>query len=113
MRKQLVISSIFEGFQPSATFGGENEYLQAIGIDPDVPLTDSATDIKTGGMIRPVQYAAFSGSEVDSPPIGIINEPKSNMTWVVLANGKVVAYTSALTSAAAQSIGQVTGSVDR
>lgn len=113
MRTTIKIESIFEGFMPSATFGAANEYLQAVGIDPDVPLTDAAADIKTGGMIRPVQYTAFSSTEIDSPPIAIITNPKNTLTYVVLANGKLVSYTSALTSAAAVSIGQVTGSLAR
>ncbi len=78
-----------------------------------MPLTDSATDIKTGGAIRPVQYAQFSSTEIDSAPIAIITEPKSDMTWVVLANGKVVAYEDDLTSTNTHSIGQVTGSKAR
>ena len=98
---------------PSALFGSEGQYLGAIGIDPDVPLTDSATDLKMGGSIRPVQYAQFSSTEIDSAPIAILNEPKSDITWVVLANGKVVAYLDTLVSATAKSIGQVTGSVAR
>lgn len=98
---------------PSATFGQPNEYLGAIGIDPDVPLTDSASDIKTGGAIRPVQYAQFSSTEIDAAPIAIINEPKSDMTWVVLSNGKIVAYKDTLTSAGASSIGQVATSTAR
>lgn len=113
MRKTIEISSIFEGFMPSALFGGANEYLSGIGIDPDVPLTDSATDIKTGGAIRPVQYAQFSSTEIDAAPIAILNEPKSDMTWVILSNGKVVAYKDTLTAATSYSIGQVTGSAAR
>lgn len=109
MKRVIEISSIFEGFMPSALYGSEGQYLQAIGIDPDVPLTDSASDIKTGGSIRPVQYAQFSGAEIDAAPIAIITEPKSDMTWVVLANGKVVAYEDDLTSLNSHSIGQVSG----
>lgn len=98
---------------PSALFGGENQYLSAIGIDPDVPLTDSASDIKTGGAIRPVQYAKFSSTEIDSAPIAIITTPKSDITWVVLANGKIVAYKDTLVAAGSYSIGQVAGSIAR
>lgn len=113
MKKTIVIDSIFEGMMPSANFGGEGQFLQSIGIDPDVPTTDSATDIKTGGFIRPVSYAAFSSTEIDSPAIAIITTPQSDETWVILANGKIVAYDDALTSATSHSIGQVTGNVAR
>ena len=113
MRKTIVIDSIFEGMMPSANFGSKGEFLQSIGIDPDVPTTDSTTDIKTGGFIRPVSYASFSSTEVDAPAIAIITTPQSNETWVILSNGKIVAYDSALTSATSHSIGQVTGNVAR
>lgn len=112
-RKVITIDSIFEGFMPSALYGSQGQYLLGIGIDPDVPLTDSATDIKTGGAIRPVQYTQFSSTEIDAAPIAIITEPKSDMTWVILSNGKIVAYKDALTSATSYSIGQVTGSTAR
>ena len=109
-RETIVIQSIFEGFAPSKNFGSENEYFQAISIDPDMPITDTATDLQPSGFIRPVNYAAFSSTEIDATPIAIVTEPKSNMTWVVLTNGKVRAYTTALASASVASIGQVAGS---
>lgn len=109
MRKIIEISSIFEGLMPSALFGMENQYLMGIGIDPDVPLTDDASDIKTGGAIRPVQYSQFSGAEIDSYPIAIITTPQSDMAWNVLANGKIVAYKDSLISTGSYLIGQVAG----
>ena len=112
-RVTFTIDSIFEGQMPSALFGGQGQFLSSIGIDPDVPLTDAASDIKTGGAIRPVQYAQFSSTEIDSAPIAIVNEPKSDMTWVILSNGKIVAYKDTLTAADSYSIGQVTGSAAR
>mgnify|MGYP001577502527 CR=1 FL=1 len=111
MKKTIVVQSIFEGMMPSANFGSDGQYLGAIGIDPDLPTTDGATDLKMGGFIRPVSYASFSSTEIDAAPIAIITNPKNTLTYVVLTNGKLVSYTSALTSAAAVSIGQVTGSV--
>lgn len=111
MKKRIVIDNIFPGFAPSANFGGAGEYLFSLGIDPDIPSTDAATDIRTGGFIRPVSYAAFSSTEIDAAPIAIITNPKNTLTYVVLTNGKLISYTSALTSAAAVSIGQVTGNV--
>lgn len=107
MRQRITIQSVFEGYQPSKNFGASDEFLASIGIDPDMPATDSSSDTKTSGFIRPVVYAPFSGAEIDSAPIAIITEPKSNMTWVVLANGKIRAYWSDLSTAV--SIGQVAG----
>jgi len=95
---------------PSSLFGSDGQYLTAVGIDPDVPASDSASDVKTAGIIRPVNYEQFSSTEINAAPIKILNNPKDNLTWVILSNGKVVVYTSALTSAASQTIGTVAGS---
>lgn len=104
---EITINTIFDGLQPSALFGQEDEYRSAIGIDPDMPLTDSASDVKTGGVIRPVQYATFSGGLIDSHPIAIITTPKTSLIYVVLGNGKLLSYTSSFGSETL--IGQVLG----
>lgn len=105
----LTINSIFEGLTPSAMFGAKDQYQTAIGIDPDMPLTDQSTDVKTGGAIRPVNYAAFSGANVTSYPIAIITTPKNTNTYVVLANGRLISYNSSLASETL--IGTVSGGV--
>lgn len=104
---EINIDTIFDGIQPSALFGQEDEYLDAIGIDPDMPITDAATDVRTGGVIRPVQYESFSGGLVDSHPIAIITTPKNSNIYVVLGNGKLLSYSSSFGSETL--IGQVTG----
>lgn len=109
MKVETIVNSIFEGLMPSALYGAPNQYLMGLGIDPDVPLTDNENDIKIGGGIRPVLYTKFSASEIDSYPIAIINTPQSDLTWVILANGKVIAYKDTLTSQSAYLIGQVAG----
>lgn len=95
MAKQYIsIEQIFDGMMPSANFGKEGQYLAGIGIDPDMPVTDSA--VKTGGVIRPVKYAKFSGSEVNSHPVAIITNPKNELTYTILRNGKLISHTSGL-----------------
>lgn len=111
MRHTFTVNSIFGGHQPSSFFGTKDQFLQSIGIDPDVPLTDSASDVYPAGAIRPVAYSAFSGSAIDAAPIAIITTPKTSLVYVVLANGKLISYTSAL--AGETLIGQVSGSVAR
>lgn len=110
MKREIIVPSIFEGMMPSGQFGGENEYLMGLGIDPDVPLTDDPADIRTGGFIRPVNYSKFSGSEIDAMPVAILTTPQSDLTWVILANGKIIAYESDLTSSNYHLVGQVAGS---
>lgn len=113
MRHTFTIDSIFEGHQPSFYAGQAGQFLDSIGIDPDVPLTDDSTDLKASGALRPVAYRQFSGAEIDAAPISIITTPKNTLTYVILTNGKLVSYTSALTSAGATSIGQVSGNAAR
>lgn len=105
----IQIDSIFEGIQPSSNFGGKGQYFSGIGIDPDVPATDSATDLKTAGLIRPVNYVSFSGSAVTSYPVAIITTPKNTLTYAVLANGRLVSYDASLGSETL--IGTVSGGV--
>lgn len=106
---EIQIESIFEGMMPSGNFGGKGQYLSGIAIDPDMPATDSATDLKTGGLIRPVNYTSFSGANVTSYPIAIITTPKNSLTYVVLANGRLISYDSALANETL--IGTVSGGV--
>lgn len=108
MQQKITINSIFEGQQPSFHFGQAGQFLSSIGIDPDVPLSDTATDIKTSGVLRPVKYAAFSGAPVNSHPIAIITNPKNALVYAILRNGKLISYSSSLGSET--TVGTVSGS---
>lgn len=105
----FTIDDIFSGWMPSAQYGQKGEYLTSIGIDPDMPLSDSSSDIKTGGAIRPVNYVAFSGANVTAPPVAIITTPKNTNVYVVLTNGRLISYNSSLASETL--IGTVSGNV--
>jgi hypothetical protein len=94
MLRTDVIESIFEGIQQSSSFGAPGQFLDSIGIDPDMPATDDASDVKPSGIVRPVNYEKFSGAEVTSAPIAIITNPKDEYTYVVLAEGKIIRYDS-------------------
>lgn len=109
MNRTITISTVFEGQQPSFTFGGPGQFLTSLGIDPDVPITDTATDIKTGGAIRPVAYAKFSSSLVTAAPVAIITSPKNTLVYVVLTNGRLISYTSSFGSETL--VGTAAGSV--
>lgn len=94
----FTIGSIFDGIMQTSMFGGASQYLAGIGIDPDVPLSDDAGDVKTAGLIRPVNYVKFSGEAVDSAPIAIITTPKDAYVYVVLSSGSLVRYDSDLSN---------------
>jgi len=81
---------------PSYAFGSKSQYQAAIGIDPDMPLSDDTTDLKAGGAIRPVNYTAFSSTNVTSYPVAILTTPKNTNVYAVLADGKLISYDSAL-----------------
>lgn len=93
----FTVGSIFNGIQPSSIFGQAGQYLMGLGIDPDVPASDENDDLRTAGIIRPVNYEQFSSNAIDSAPIAIITTPKTPDTvFVVLSSGRVVTYDSNL-----------------
>lgn len=105
----IQIQSAFDGLMPSSNFGAKGQYLAGVGIDPDVPATDGAADLKTAGIIRPVNYVAFSGAAVTSYPVAIITTPKNTNTYAILANGRLISYDNALANETL--IGTVSGNV--
>jgi len=58
--KTITISSILGGFSVSDYFASDGQYLPSVGIDPDLPVSDS--DIMPCGLIRPTAYASFNGA---------------------------------------------------
>lgn len=88
----IEIDNIFNGLMPSESFGENGQFESSIGIDPDMPRTDESGDVQTAGVIRPVNYVSFSGSNIDSHPIAVLTNPKNALTYVVLANGKLLSY---------------------
>lgn len=104
-RLTFQIRSIFDGWAPSFAFGQEDQFLSSIGIDPDMPATDSGDDLRTGGYIRPVANAPIDDTSIDAAPVAIITTPKDNLKWVVLGNGKV----SVLSGSVQTTIGQFAG----
>lgn len=106
--EKVTIDSISDGFMPSALFGGPGQYSGAVGIDPDFPLTDAATDLKAAGAIRPTAYSAFSSSEMTGYAIAIFTVPKNTNIYAVLANGKLLSYDNAFGTPT--TVGTVAGS---
>lgn len=91
---ELKVNSIFGGNQPAQYFGTEDAFLSSIAIDPDYPI--SASGVKASGFAVPIGYADFTGANINSAPLAIITSPKNTLTYVVLANGRVVSYDSDL-----------------
>lgn len=107
--QKITIDNVFGGWQPSTYAGEKGQFLSSVAIDPDVPLTDGSTDLKTAGVLRPVAYEKFSSTNVNALPIAIITNPKNTNVYVVLTNGRLISYNSSLGSETL--VGTVTGSV--
>lgn len=92
----LRIDSILEGQAPSQYFGQQGTFIASLAIDPDYPI--SSSDLKTSGFAVPISYAKFSGSNVTSSVLAVINNPKNNKTYIVLSNGRLISYDNTLGS---------------
>lgn len=69
-------------------------YHAGIGIDPDMPVTDS--DIRLSGFIRPTAMEKFSGSTITAAPMWLATNPKDSNTYCYDASGKIYAIDGAL-----------------
>ncbi len=110
MKTVVKIKNILGGLSPSEYYAGAGQYLGGLAIDPDTAISDAAGDVLTCGMIRPTSYASFSGANISGNPLWILTNPKDSNTYVYAADGKLVSYTSALTSASEVLIGTVSSS---
>jgi len=100
------ISSIFGGWSICDYFNIAGQFLSSVGIDPDMPSTDTGN--KPCGYIRPTAMAKFSGSNVNATPLFILTNPKNSLIYVILSNGRVISYDSSLENETL--IGTLTGS---
>ena len=94
--KRLTIPHIFGGRAASQYFADEGSFDASVAVDPDLPII--STDTRTSGFAVPVGYAVFSGANVTSHVVSIINNPKNTLTYVVLSNGRLISYNSSLAS---------------
>lgn len=105
MIKTLRINSILNGTSPSRYFGADGTFDQSLAVDPDFPIVGSA--IRTSGFAVPIGMADFTGANLTSRAVSIINTPKNTLTYVVCSNGRLISYDSSLGSETL--IGTVTG----
>ena len=93
---KLPINQIFKGWSASQYFGTEGTFNASTAVDPDLPIL--STDTRTSGFCVPVGSAVFSGANVTSQVVRILNNPKNTLTYVVLSNGRLISYNSSLAS---------------
>jgi len=89
------IDSVLGGWSVSEYFNQKNQFLSSIGIDPEMPRSDSVT--RPSGLIRPTSMAKFSGTEITGVPLWIITNPKTTSTYVYANDGKVHTIKSDIT----------------
>lgn len=89
----IKIQSILNGFSPTQYLGSEGSYNSAVGIDPDFAV---GSDVKTSGLIVPVAYEKFSGTELTGFPNWIITNNKTDNSFVYTSDGKLHSFTNAL-----------------
>lgn len=89
----ISINSILNGFSATQYLGVEGSYNSAVGIDPDFAV---GSDIRTSGLIVPVAYEKFSGTEFTGFPNWIITNNKTTNTFIYTSDGKLHSFDSAL-----------------
>lgn len=91
------IESILGGIAPNLYIGRKDQFSASIGIDPDLPLSNSPA-IKTSGVIRPSNYSKFSGAKVNSVVNWIITNSKDEKLRVLCENGRFIEYDETLST---------------
>lgn len=94
MRQTFDIETILPGWAVSKYFFQKGQFKCSLGIDPEMPETDSET--KPCGLIRPTAMAKFSADEITGNPVWMESTNKDTNTYVYADDGKVHVVTSAL-----------------
>lgn len=90
------IDSILGGHAPTLLFSAPSQFDTSIGIDPDMPVTDSG--VRISGLIRPTALAKFSGANITGYPLHFLTNPKDALIYAYMSDGKVTSYTNALSA---------------
>ncbi len=90
------IDSILGGQSPSQLFSAPSQFDTSIGIDPDMPITDSG--VRISGLLRPTSMAKFSSMNVSGTPLHFMTNPKDALIYAYMSDGKITSYTNSLSS---------------
>lgn len=103
-KKVITIESILDGWQISDSFGGKEQFLSSIGIDPDMPKTDS--DKKPSGLLRPTSMGNLSSvGEITGNILWFVKNPKTDKIYAYADDGKVHTIDADLTMGTALNSG--------
>lgn len=89
----LKIESILEGHAATQYLGSENTFNSSIAIDPDLPV---GSNTKASGILMPVVYEKFSGTEFTGAPMWIIPNNKTTNTIIYSSDGKLHSFNSSI-----------------
>lgn len=93
MLRKVEFSSILGGISNTYHDGGDNQYVAALGIDPDQAVV-SGSQIRTSGIITPLAYTKFSGGALTGVPLWMMTTAKDDKFYVHLNNGRLVQYSN-------------------
>lgn len=96
---RYTVQAIWSGIAASQYFASAGQSLATLGIDPDLPISDSVGDRLAAGALRPSGYATFSAPAiVSTAPYAIITTPKNTNIYALLMNGRLISYNSSFGS---------------
>lgn len=99
IKKKYLIKSVLGGIGPSTYFGQEGQFSASVGIDPEVAVSTGLT--KPSGAIIPTRYETFTGDYATvftGAPMWTITNPKNELVYSYLNNGKFFSYSNTLGS---------------
>jgi hypothetical protein len=102
-RQTFTIDTILPGWSPSEYFYQKGQFLNSLGVDPEMPKDDSAT--KPSGLLRPTAMTKFSGTEITGAPVWMETTNKDTNCYVYTKDGKVHVVNSSLTMGTALNSG--------
>lgn len=92
--KTFTIESILDGASATQYLSGENAFNASIAIDPDLPV---GLNTKASGILMPVVYEKFSGTEITGVPLWILTNNKTANSIVYTSDGKIHSFDSSIT----------------
>lgn len=86
-RQSITINSVLPGWGVSEYFTQAGQFQNSVGIDPEMPKSDSVT--KPSGLLRPTAMAKASGTTITSAPMFLVTNPKDTNVYIYAYDGKV------------------------
>ena len=86
----ITIDSILGGIAPNLYIGRRDQFAMSIGIDPDLPISDSG--IKASGVLVPTSYADISGAGLSGYVKWLLTCPQNELVYAYASDGELISY---------------------